>query len=126
VTRTETDRLVTSNKLSAIHGCYASALTLIAGEVTERAKVPLITGSSSDQLNKGRSYTFTPFARACSRSAAAMLKPRLLMLDEPLLGLAPVMTDVTFEKIGEIHRMGTAILLVEQNVSRALALVQCA
>ena len=53
-----------------------------------------------------------------------MLRPRLLMLDEPSLGLAPVMTDVTFEKIGEIHRMGTAILLVEQNVSRALSLVQ--
>jgi branched-chain amino acid transport system ATP-binding protein len=53
-----------------------------------------------------------------------MLKPRLLMLDEPSLGLAPVMVDVTFEKIGEIHKMGTAILLVEQNVSRALSLVQ--
>jgi branched-chain amino acid transport system ATP-binding protein len=53
-----------------------------------------------------------------------MLKPRLLMLDEPSLGLAPVMTDVTFEKIQEIHAMGTAILLVEQNVSRALTLVQ--
>ena len=52
-----------------------------------------------------------------------MLKPRLLMLDEPSLGLAPVMCDVTFEKIQEIHRMGTAILLVEQNVSRALTLV---
>ena len=52
-----------------------------------------------------------------------MLKPRLLMLDEPSLGLAPVMTDVTFEKIAEIHKMGTAILLVEQNVSRALTLV---
>jgi len=53
-----------------------------------------------------------------------MLKPRLLMLDEPSLGLAPVMCDVTFEKIHEIHKMGTAILLVEQNVSRALGLVQ--
>jgi len=53
-----------------------------------------------------------------------MLKPRLLMLDEPSLGLAPVITDVTFEKIQEIHAMGTAILLVEQNVSRALSLVQ--
>jgi branched-chain amino acid transport system ATP-binding protein len=53
-----------------------------------------------------------------------MLKPRLLMLDEPSLGLAPVVTDVTFEKIAEIHRMGTAVLLVEQNVSRALSLVQ--
>jgi branched-chain amino acid transport system ATP-binding protein len=53
-----------------------------------------------------------------------MLKPRLLMLDEPSLGLAPVITDVTFQKIQEIHAMGTAILLVEQNVSRALTLVQ--
>jgi branched-chain amino acid transport system ATP-binding protein len=53
-----------------------------------------------------------------------MLKPRLLMLDEPSLGLAPVVTDATFEKIQEIHAMGTAILLVEQNVSRALTLVQ--
>jgi branched-chain amino acid transport system ATP-binding protein len=53
-----------------------------------------------------------------------MLKPRLLMLDEPSLGLAPVMCDVTFEKIHEIHKLGTAILLVEQNVSRALGLVQ--
>ena len=53
-----------------------------------------------------------------------MLKPRLLMLDEPSLGLAPVVTDVTFEKIQEIHRMGTAILLVEQNVGRALGLVK--
>jgi len=53
-----------------------------------------------------------------------MLRPRLLMLDEPSLGLAPVMCDVTFEKIEEIHRMGTAILLVEQNVSSALGLVQ--
>ena len=53
-----------------------------------------------------------------------MLKPRLLMLDEPSLGLSPVMCDVTFEKIQEIHKMGTSILLVEQNVSRALSLVQ--
>jgi 2-aminobenzoate-CoA ligase len=36
------------------------------------------------------------------------------MLDEPSLGLAPVITDLTFQKIAEIHAMGTAILLVEQ------------
>jgi branched-chain amino acid transport system ATP-binding protein len=53
-----------------------------------------------------------------------MLKPRLLMLDEPSLGLAPVMTDIAFAKIREIHAMGTSILLVEQNVARALSLVQ--
>ena len=82
VTRTETDRLITGNKLSAIHGCFASALTLIASEVCERAKVPIITGSSSDQLNKGRTYTFTPFARA-SQFARAQLQMSKLVSDTP-------------------------------------------
>ena len=83
VTRTETDRLITSNPLSAIQGCYDSALTLIASEVAERAKVPLITGSSSDMLNKGgRTYTFTPFARA-SQFAQAQLQMARLVSDKP-------------------------------------------
>jgi len=82
VTRTETDRLITGNKLSAIHGCFASALTLIASEVCERAKVPIITGSSTDQLNKGRTYTFTPFARA-SQFAQAQLRMSKLVSDRP-------------------------------------------
>src|SRR5258708_901102 len=50
-----------------------------------------------------------------------MLRPRLLMLDEPSLGPAPVMCDATFEKISEIHKMGTALLLGEQNGIRAAA-----
>jgi branched-chain amino acid transport system substrate-binding protein len=83
VTRTETERLITRYKLSAIHGCYASALTLIACEVAERHKVPLLTGSSSDQLNKGgRKYTFTPFARA-SQFAKAQLQMSKLVSDNP-------------------------------------------
>jgi branched-chain amino acid transport system substrate-binding protein len=82
VTRTETDRLISGNKLSAVHGCYASALTLIASEVCERAKVAIITGSSSDQLNKGRHYTFTPFARA-SQFAKAQLQMAKLVGDKP-------------------------------------------
>ena len=53
-----------------------------------------------------------------------MLRPQLLMLDEPSLGLAPIMAENTFEKIDEIHRQGISILLVEQNVVRALDLVQ--
>jgi branched-chain amino acid transport system ATP-binding protein len=48
--------------------------------------------------------------------------PRLLMLDEPSLGLSPVMVTAMFEAIGEINRAGTTILLVEQNVFRALKL----
>jgi branched-chain amino acid transport system ATP-binding protein len=51
-----------------------------------------------------------------------MLRPRLLMLDEPSLGLAPLVVDATFEKIAEVRKEGIAILLVEQNVQRALAL----
>jgi branched-chain amino acid transport system ATP-binding protein len=51
-----------------------------------------------------------------------MLRPRILMLDEPSLGLAPVIVDITFEKIAEVRRQGIAILLVEQNVQRALGL----
>jgi branched-chain amino acid transport system substrate-binding protein len=82
VTRTETDRLISGYKLSAIHGCFASALTLIASEVAERAKVPLITGSSTDQLNQGRHYTFTPFARA-SQFAQAQLRMAKLVSDKP-------------------------------------------
>jgi branched-chain amino acid transport system substrate-binding protein len=82
VTRTETDRLISNYKLSAIHGCFASALTLIASEVAERAKVPLLTGSSSDLLNVNRHYTFTPFARA-SQFALAQLQMSKLVSDKP-------------------------------------------
>jgi ABC-type branched-subunit amino acid transport system ATPase component len=49
-----------------------------------------------------------------------LAKPRLLLLDEPSLGLAPQMVDEVFKAIGEIHREGTTILLVEQNALRAL------
>src|SRR3974390_675138 len=82
VTRTETDRLINAYKLSAIHGCFESALTLLASEVAERAKMPLLTGSSSDQLNKGRTYTFTPFSRA-SQFALAQLQMSKLVNDSP-------------------------------------------
>jgi len=51
-----------------------------------------------------------------------MLRPRLLMLDEPSLGLAPLVVATTFEKIAEVRKEGIAILLVEQNVQRALTL----
>jgi ABC-type branched-subunit amino acid transport system ATPase component len=51
-----------------------------------------------------------------------LAKPRLLLLDEPSLGLAPQMVDEVFAAIEEIHRDGTTILLVEQNALRALAI----
>jgi len=51
---------------------------------------------------------------------ALMACPRLLLLDEPSLGLAPAVVDTMFETIRAIHQEGVAILLVEQNVARAL------
>jgi branched-chain amino acid transport system ATP-binding protein len=55
---------------------------------------------------------------------ALMSGPRLLLLDEPSLGLAPVVVDTLFDALQEIHATGVTILLVEQNVSRALAISQ--
>jgi branched-chain amino acid transport system ATP-binding protein len=53
---------------------------------------------------------------------ALMARPRLLLLDEPSMGLAPIMVDKIFEVINTIHQSGTTVLLVEQNASRALQL----
>jgi branched-chain amino acid transport system ATP-binding protein len=51
---------------------------------------------------------------------ALLTRPRLLMLDEPSLGLAPTLVDRVFELVAELHNEGTTILLVEQNVRRTL------
>jgi len=51
---------------------------------------------------------------------ALMSHPKLLMLDEPSLGLSPTMVDNIFELIGVLRERGTTILLVEQNAERAL------
>ncbi len=51
-----------------------------------------------------------------------MSRPRLLMLDEPSWGIAPMLVNKIFETISAIHRAGVSILLVEQNVPRALSL----
>ncbi len=51
---------------------------------------------------------------------ALMLKPELLLIDEPSLGLSPNFVDLIFEKLTEINKSGTSILLVEQNAQMAL------
>jgi branched-chain amino acid transport system ATP-binding protein len=60
----------------------------------------------------------------CAIGRALMARPRLLMLDEPSLGLAPVMVAAIFDNLTRINREGTTVLLVEQNVLRALRLSQ--
>ncbi len=55
---------------------------------------------------------------------ALMAKPRLLLVDEPSLGLAPVVIEHVFANLRDIHAGGVAILLIEQNAAKALALSQ--
>jgi len=84
-----------------------------------------------------RAYTMFPRLKERSRQLAGLLSggeqqmlamgralmatPRILLLDEPSMGLAPNLVDQIFETIAQIHEAGTAILLVEQNASQALA-----
>ena len=51
-----------------------------------------------------------------------MARPKVLLLDEPSMGLSPIMVDKIFEVVHDIHARGTTVMLVEQNASRALAL----
>jgi len=53
---------------------------------------------------------------------ALMARPKVLLMDEPSMGLSPIMVDKIFEVVADIHQQGTTILLVEQNASRALSL----
>jgi ABC-type branched-subunit amino acid transport system ATPase component len=55
---------------------------------------------------------------------ALMVEPRLLLLDEPSAGLAPVLQRLVFDRVREIHARGLGILLVEQNARESLALCQ--
>ena len=55
---------------------------------------------------------------------ALMARPRLLLLDEPSMGLAPVLVEQIFETVADINRQGTTILLVEQNAAMALSIAR--
>jgi branched-chain amino acid transport system ATP-binding protein len=77
----------------------------------ERAKqiAGTLSGGEQQMLAMGRSL---------------MARPRLLLLDEPSMGLAPILVDEIFSVIKGINEEGTTILLVEQNAYKALALAQ--
>ena len=56
----------------------------------------------------------------CAMGRALMAKPKVLMLDEPSLGLAPILVETIFDIVREINSQGTPVLLVEQNAHKAL------
>jgi len=71
----------------------------------ERQKAGTMSGGEQQMLAMGRSL---------------MANPTLLLLDEPSMGLAPILVDRIYETVAEINRQGTTILLVEQNANYAL------
>jgi ABC-type branched-subunit amino acid transport system ATPase component len=90
------------------------------------------------RIQQAMDYVFTLFPRLRERSRqlagtmsggeqqmlamgrALMMHPRMMMLDEPSLGLSPRFVDEVFDKIGELARGGLTVMLVEQNAARAL------
>jgi branched-chain amino acid transport system ATP-binding protein len=75
----------------------------------ERQKAGTMSGGEQQMLAIGR---------------ALMARPRLLMLDEPSMGIAPILVQRIYETIGAINRSGVAILLVEQNANYALEIAR--
>jgi branched-chain amino acid transport system ATP-binding protein len=60
----------------------------------------------------------------CAIGRALMARPKLLLLDEPSMGLAPIFVERIFETIVEVNKQGTPVLLVEQNALMALDVAQ--
>jgi branched-chain amino acid transport system ATP-binding protein len=106
--------------------------------VDENLKMGAYTVLDSNAIREGieRSYTMFPRLKERHNQVAGTLsggeqqmlamarglmsKPRILLLDEPSMGLAPVLVDSIFETIRQLHAAGTTILLVEQNARMAL------
>ncbi len=106
--------------------------------VTENLEMGAFTCTDRKQIEQNMERVFSLFPRLKERrrqlagtlsggeqqmlsiGRALMANPRVLLMDEPSMGLAPVLVDSIFETIQELHRAGTTILLVEQNARMAL------
>jgi branched-chain amino acid transport system ATP-binding protein len=107
--------------------------------VSENLDMGAFHRSDGDEIENDRERVFTLFPRLKERrnqvagtlsggeqqmlatARALMARPRLLLMDEPSMGLAPVLVENVFETIQDINHEGTTILLVEQNATMALS-----
>ncbi len=108
--------------------------------VMENLEMGAFTSNDRLQFQKGLDSVFTRFPRLRERSKqlggtlsggeqqmlaiarGLMAHPKLLLLDEPSMGLAPILVEQIFDIIQDINRQGTSILLVEQNAQMALSI----
>lgn len=107
--------------------------------VTENLEMGAFTKTDKKKIASSMEKVFTLFPRLKERRSqvggtlsggeqqmlatarAIMADPKIMLLDEPSMGLAPVLVDSIFDTIQELHKIGTTILLVEQNARAALA-----
>jgi len=110
--------------------------------VTENLEMGAFARRDKDGIRRDMERVFTLFPRLKERAhqvagtlsggeqqmlaigRALMANPRLLLLDEPSMGLAPILVEAIFDTIREINKQGTTVLLVEQNALMALSVAQ--
>jgi branched-chain amino acid transport system ATP-binding protein len=93
--------------------------------ITENLQMGAFVRDDKPQIEADIEEVFRIFPRLKERRnqlAGMMARPKVLLLDEPSMGLSPIMVDKIFEEVGNFHSRGTTILLVEQNANRALGL----
>ncbi len=136
ITNLSADKIVARNLIQVPEGRRVFANL----SVLENLELGAYLRKDKEQIQKDLAHVFSLFPRLKERvkqaagtlsggeqqmlamGRALMSKPRLLLLDEPSMGLAPILVDEIFEIIKKINADGTTILLVEQNAMKALSI----